>query len=233
MVPLALNLARRVDAEVRNDAAGQAHIVAAQAAGSMDNRAQLRRLARRAAADLGARVIVVDSSEAFCGPTPPAAQCARSRPGRRSAPRSAAARLRASGTATRSARTCSSRRCPVTNGGQIVGAVRVTQSVERRQRPRPPQRARPGRRSEPRRSRSGSCSRGSWPTRSRARCGGWRRRRGAWRKATSRRAPRSSGPSETAGGRARVQRHDRAARASSSPRSASSSPTRPTSCGRR
>ena len=36
MVPLALNLARRVDAEVRNDAAGQAHIVAAQAAGSMN-----------------------------------------------------------------------------------------------------------------------------------------------------------------------------------------------------
>ena len=62
MVPLALNLARRVDAEVRNDAAGQAHIVAAQAAGSMDKRAQLRRLARSAASDLGARVIVVDSS---------------------------------------------------------------------------------------------------------------------------------------------------------------------------
>ena len=42
MVPLALNLARRVDAEVRNDAAGQAHIVAARAAGSMDRRAQLQ-----------------------------------------------------------------------------------------------------------------------------------------------------------------------------------------------
>ena len=48
MVPLALNLARRVKAEVRNDAAGQAHIVAAQASGSMANRGELRRLARSA-----------------------------------------------------------------------------------------------------------------------------------------------------------------------------------------
>ena len=60
MVPLTLNLARRVDAEVRNDAAGQAHIVAAQAAGSMNRRAQLRGMVRSAASDLGARVIVVD-----------------------------------------------------------------------------------------------------------------------------------------------------------------------------
>ena len=48
-VPLALNLRRRVDAEVRNDAAGQAHIVAAQASGSMNRPAQLRRIANQAA----------------------------------------------------------------------------------------------------------------------------------------------------------------------------------------
>jgi sensor domain CHASE-containing protein len=40
-VPLALNLRRRVDAEVRNDAASQAHIVAAQASGSMNRPVQL------------------------------------------------------------------------------------------------------------------------------------------------------------------------------------------------
>jgi len=61
-VPLALNLRRRVDAEVRNDAAGQAHIVAAQASGSMNRPAQLRRIADQAASQLGARVIVVDSA---------------------------------------------------------------------------------------------------------------------------------------------------------------------------
>ena len=61
-VPLALNLARRVDAEVKNDAAGQAHIVAAQASGFMANTPQLRSIARRAAADLGARVIIVDQT---------------------------------------------------------------------------------------------------------------------------------------------------------------------------
>ena len=38
-VPLALNLRNRVDAEVRNDAAGQANIVAALASGSMSARA--------------------------------------------------------------------------------------------------------------------------------------------------------------------------------------------------
>ena len=61
-VPLALNLRNRVDAEVRNDAAGQAHIVAAQASGSMSARAQLRQIASRAASQLGARVIVVDQN---------------------------------------------------------------------------------------------------------------------------------------------------------------------------
>ncbi len=63
-VPLALNLASRVDAEVKNDAAGQAHIVAAQASGFMDDTPQLRSIARRAAADLGARVIIVDRDRA-------------------------------------------------------------------------------------------------------------------------------------------------------------------------
>ena len=54
-VPLALNLSRRVDAEVRNDAAGQAHIVAAQASGSLNRPVRLRALTERAASALGAR----------------------------------------------------------------------------------------------------------------------------------------------------------------------------------
>ncbi len=59
-VPLAFNLARRIRAEVKNDAASQAFIVAAGASGRMDQPGRLRQLARESAADLGARVIVVD-----------------------------------------------------------------------------------------------------------------------------------------------------------------------------
>jgi signal transduction histidine kinase len=58
-VPLALNLARRVDAEVRNDAASQAFVVAAGASGRMESPRDLQRLARQAGNDLGARVIIL------------------------------------------------------------------------------------------------------------------------------------------------------------------------------
>ena len=40
-VPLALNLARRIDAEVKNEAAGQAFVVAASASGQMQRPQQL------------------------------------------------------------------------------------------------------------------------------------------------------------------------------------------------
>ena len=46
-VPLALNLARRIDAEVKNEAAAQAFVVSAGASGSMGDRGQLTRLVRR------------------------------------------------------------------------------------------------------------------------------------------------------------------------------------------
>ena len=128
-VPLALNLRNRVDAEVRNDAAGQAHIVAAQASGSMSARAQLQQIASRAASQLGARVIVVDQNGLLRADS--AGSAARSfatRPEIRTA---------------LSGRTAQGERhsdtlgenllysaVPVTNRGRIVGAVRVTQSVK-------------------------------------------------------------------------------------------------------
>ena len=58
-VPLALNLARRIDAEVKNEAATQAFVVAASASGSMGDPAELGRVVRRSGRELGARVIVV------------------------------------------------------------------------------------------------------------------------------------------------------------------------------
>ena len=59
-VPLGLNLSRRVDAEVKSEAQGQAQLLAAGAADRLGDEAQLGTLVRGAARDLGGRVIVVD-----------------------------------------------------------------------------------------------------------------------------------------------------------------------------
>jgi two-component system, OmpR family, sensor kinase len=127
-VPLMLNLARRVDAEVRNDAAGQAHIVAAQASGSMGNPAQLRRIAEQAASQLGARVIVVNRNGML------RADSAGSP--RRSFATRPEIRVALTGRTAQGKRHSETlgedllySAVPVTNRGQIVGAVRVTQSM--------------------------------------------------------------------------------------------------------
>ena len=60
MVPLALNLSRRVDAEIKSEAQGQAQLLAAGAAGRLDDPDQLEELVRNASERLGGRVIVVD-----------------------------------------------------------------------------------------------------------------------------------------------------------------------------
>jgi hypothetical protein len=49
-VPLALNLARRIDAEVKNEAAAQAFVVSAGASGRMSDTKELRKLANGAGA---------------------------------------------------------------------------------------------------------------------------------------------------------------------------------------
>jgi signal transduction histidine kinase len=128
-VPLALNLARRVKAEVKNDAASQAFIVAAGASGRMDRPAQLQQLAREAGADLGARVIVVNVQGVI-----------RADSGRTGIGRTYAGRPEIR--EALSGRTAQGERhsdtldqdllytaVPVTNAGRTVGAVRVTQSV--------------------------------------------------------------------------------------------------------
>ena len=129
-VPLALNLARRVKAEVRNDAASQAFIVAAGASGRMQNGDALERLARDAGDDLGARVIIVDARGVGRADSvgTGVGQPFRSRP---------------EITVALGGRTAQGERhsdtldqdllytaVPVTNEGRTVGAVRVTQSVD-------------------------------------------------------------------------------------------------------
>lgn len=58
-VPLALNLSRRVDAEVKSEARGQAQLLASIASGRLGDDADLKLLAERSARDVGGRVIVV------------------------------------------------------------------------------------------------------------------------------------------------------------------------------
>lgn len=131
-VPLALNLARRVDAEVKNDAASQAFVVAAGASGSMGRPANLQRLAQKAGSDLGARVIIVNRQGALradsAGP-----ELLNTSYASRPEIRSALSGLRAQGErhSDELGADILYTAVPVANqNGQTVGAVRVTQSVE-------------------------------------------------------------------------------------------------------
>jgi signal transduction histidine kinase len=62
LVPLGLNLPKRVDAEVKAQALDQARVVAASAAGRLDDAAALQPIVRTSANAAGGRVIVVDST---------------------------------------------------------------------------------------------------------------------------------------------------------------------------
>jgi two-component system, OmpR family, sensor kinase len=131
-VPLALNIARRVDAEVKNDAASQAFVVAAGASGSMDKPANLQSLAQKAGNDLGARVIVVNRRGLLkadsAGP-----ELLNTSYASRDEIRSALSGLRAQGErhSDELGADILYTAVPVADENrQTVGAVRVTQSVE-------------------------------------------------------------------------------------------------------
>jgi signal transduction histidine kinase len=131
-VPLALNLARRVDAEVKNDAASQAFVVAAGASGSMDERQNLQRLARKSGSDLGARVIVVDRGGILRADSAGQELLSTSYASRPEV-RSALSGLRSQGErhSDELGADILYTAVPVANqNGQTVGAVRVTQSVQ-------------------------------------------------------------------------------------------------------
>jgi two-component system, OmpR family, sensor kinase len=130
-VPLALNLARRVDAEVKNDAASQAFIVAAAASGRMNDREELQELAEQAGEDLGARVIVVDRSGRLLADSAGPALRGTSYRGR---PEVQAALGGTSAQGERHSDTLDEdllyTAVPVGQGDPVDGAVRVTQSVD-------------------------------------------------------------------------------------------------------
>ncbi len=129
-VPLALNVSRRVDAEVKSEAASGAQIVASSAAGSLGRTRELERLSRAAAGDLGGRVIVVDRRGRLVADSA----------GEGLGPASYAARPEVA-TALRGRTAQGTRRSeslgqdllytavPIMRGARPAGAVRVTQSV--------------------------------------------------------------------------------------------------------
>jgi signal transduction histidine kinase len=130
-VPLGLSLARRIDAEVKNEAAAQAFIVAASASGRMQDLKELRRLARDSGRNLGARVIVTNKSGLLLADSTvpnPVKRSYASRP----EIQTARAGRRAQG--ERHSNTLGEdllyTAVPVTNNGRVVGVVRVTQSLD-------------------------------------------------------------------------------------------------------
>ncbi len=132
-VPLALNLARRIDAEVKNEAAAQAFVVSAGASGRMSNPKELRKLANDAGGDLGGRVIIVDRRGRLrADSTDPSPGLAPYASPSRPEIRTALLGQRAQG--ERHSDTLGEdllyTAVPVTNNGLVVGAVRVTQSLD-------------------------------------------------------------------------------------------------------
>ncbi len=134
-VPLILNVSRRIDAEVKAQAASEAQLIAATAGGEFRDDRALARLVRRAADDLGGRVIVVDGRGALRADSGGAPRGSRygNRPEIRTAlqnGRSAQGR-RFSATLDQEVLFTA---VPVVSDGRRVGVVRVTQSVEAIQR---------------------------------------------------------------------------------------------------
>ncbi|HSB38774.1 MAG TPA: HAMP domain-containing protein, partial [Gaiellaceae bacterium] len=130
-VPLALNLARRIDAEVKNEAAAQAFVVAAGASGSMGDRRELNELVRRSGRQLGARVIVVDAPRGILLADSTVAQPPRL--SYRSRPEVADALRGNRAQGERHSATLGQdllyTAVPITNTGRVVGVARVTQSL--------------------------------------------------------------------------------------------------------
>jgi two-component system, OmpR family, sensor kinase len=130
-VPLALNLSKRVDAEIKAEASNQARVVAASAAGQLDQPAELQPLVETAAELVGGRVIVVDAAGrllADSAGTGLSAASYASRPEIRAA---------LAGDVSQGTRFSSSldqellfTAVPVVEGARTTGAVRVTQSVD-------------------------------------------------------------------------------------------------------
>ncbi|MEA2386582.1 MAG: hypothetical protein QOJ22_756 [Thermoleophilaceae bacterium] len=131
LVPLVLNLSRRVDAEVKAEAAGQVQLIAATAAGRLSNARELDRLAKRAASGLGGRVVVVGRRGRVLADSDDSARLGQSYASR---PEIAGALAGETQQGTRESETLGEEllytAVPVVRNGATAGAVRATQSYE-------------------------------------------------------------------------------------------------------
>jgi two-component system, OmpR family, sensor kinase len=130
-VPLALNLSRRVDAEIKSEAQGQAALLAATVSGRLGDRKDLSRILERADNDLGGRVIVVGPRGRLIADSAGSGLESASYASR---PEIAAALRGTAEQGTRHSDTLGAdvlyTAVPVLRGGRTEGAVRVTQSVD-------------------------------------------------------------------------------------------------------
>jgi signal transduction histidine kinase len=130
-VPLALNLSKRVDAEIKSEARGQAQLVATGAAGQLSEPLQLKRLVDESEQTLGGRVLVVDArGRVLADSAGPGTRGQRY--GTREEIRTALA-----GHSTQGERHSDVldedllfTAVPIASGNRTVGAVRVTESVD-------------------------------------------------------------------------------------------------------
>ena len=129
-VPLALNLSKRVDAEIKSEARGQAQLVATGAAGQMNEPLQLKRLVEESGQTLGGRVLVVDArGRVLADSAGPGTRGQRYGTREEIRPRSAA------GHPGRAAQRRPNEdllftATPIASANRTVGAVRVTESVD-------------------------------------------------------------------------------------------------------
>ena len=130
-VPLALNLSRRVDAEVKSEASSGAQIVAGGAAGRLNRPRELQDLLQTAAEDLGGRVIVTDRAGRLVADS---AGTGLRGSDYGSRPEVAAALGGRTSQGTRHSDSLNEdllfTAVPLVRDGRAVGAVRLTQSVE-------------------------------------------------------------------------------------------------------
>jgi signal transduction histidine kinase len=129
-LPLALSTSRRIDDEVRAQATDAAQLVAASASGRLDRPAELQELVRKVAADVGARVIIVDGRGALladsAGPAAAGADYAgRPEVAAALAGRTVQGRRRSDTLRTELLYTA----VPVVTAGRTTAAVRLTESV--------------------------------------------------------------------------------------------------------
>ncbi len=131
MVPLTLNFSRRVDSEIKAEASSGAQGIAAAASGRLDDTRALTALARRQAARLGGRVLVVDARGNVLVDSDASAA-----PGTAYASRPEIARALRGDTAQGTRHSDSLKAdllytaVPVVDAGRATGAVRLTQSVK-------------------------------------------------------------------------------------------------------